>query len=118
MTPQSDLLRIEDLGISFALQGYEVDAVRSAYLRVLPGKVTALVGESGSGKSVIAKAVMGILPKHGGITKGRKVFNDTEGGGKKVDFGKLGPGGAGYRTGERWGGQVGRARLSGVQYKR
>ena len=57
-----DLLRIENLGISFAIVGGPVHAVRNASFRILPGKVTALVGESGSGKSVISQAVMGILP--------------------------------------------------------
>ena len=63
MKSGADLLRIENLSISFAMLGGQIDAVRNASLRVLPGKVTALVGESGSGKSVISQAVMGILPK-------------------------------------------------------
>ncbi|MEI5678387.1 MULTISPECIES: ABC transporter ATP-binding protein [unclassified Mesorhizobium] len=72
-----DLLRIEDLGISFAIVGGPLHAVRRANLRVLPGKVTALVGESGSGKSVISQAVMGILPKTA-HTRGRILFSDPE----------------------------------------
>ncbi len=65
MNSRADLLRIEELGISFAIIGGPIHAVRKASLRVLPGKVTALVGESGSGKSVISQAVMGILPQDG-----------------------------------------------------
>ncbi len=71
----ADLLRIEDLSISFAMLGGRVDAVRKASLRVSPGKVTALVGESGSGKSVLSQAVMGILPKIA-VASGRILFND------------------------------------------
>ena len=63
MTSGTDLLRIEDLSITFAMLGGPIQAVRRANLRVLPGKVTALVGESGSGKSVISQSVMGILPR-------------------------------------------------------
>jgi peptide/nickel transport system ATP-binding protein len=70
-----DLLRIENLGISFAIVGGPVHAVRNASFRILPGKVTALVGESGSGKSVISQAVMGILPNTA-RAKGAIHFND------------------------------------------
>ena len=57
-----DLLRIENLSISFPLVRGTIHAVKDASLRVLPGKVTALVGESGSGKSVISQTVMGLQP--------------------------------------------------------
>jgi peptide/nickel transport system ATP-binding protein len=73
---EKDLLRIEDLGIAFGLHGGDIQAVKSASFRILPGKVTALVGESGSGKSVIAQAIMGILPRAGRITNGRILFSD------------------------------------------
>ncbi|MET3580202.1 peptide/nickel transport system ATP-binding protein [Mesorhizobium robiniae] len=72
-----DLLRIEDVGISFAIVGGPLHAVRRANLRVLPGKVTALVGESGSGKSVLSQAVMGILPNTAHV-RGRILFSDPE----------------------------------------
>ncbi|TIT41989.1 MAG: ABC transporter ATP-binding protein, partial [Mesorhizobium sp.] len=72
-----DLLRIEDVGISFAIIGGPLHAVRRANLRVLPGKVTALVGESGSGKSVLSQAVMGILPNTAHV-RGRILFSDPE----------------------------------------
>jgi peptide/nickel transport system ATP-binding protein len=70
-----DLLRIEDLSISFSLLGGKIDVVKKASLRVSPGKITALVGESGSGKSVISQAVMGILPPIARAS-GRILFND------------------------------------------
>jgi peptide/nickel transport system ATP-binding protein len=86
-----DLLRIEDLGISFSVHGFEVRAVKSASLRVLPGKITALVGESGSGKSVIAQAVMGILPRPGRVTKGRILFDDPATPEGPIDLATLDP---------------------------
>jgi peptide/nickel transport system ATP-binding protein len=79
MASGTDLLRIEDLSITFALLGGRIQAVRRANLRILPGKVTALVGESGSGKSVISQAVMGILPRSATVT-GRILFSDPENG--------------------------------------
>ena len=77
MSSSADLLRIEDLGITFALLGGRIQAVKRANLRILPGKVTALVGESGSGKSVISQAVMGILPRTASVT-GRILFSDPD----------------------------------------
>jgi peptide/nickel transport system ATP-binding protein len=85
MNPGADLLRIEDLGISFAIVGGPVHAVKRANLRILPGKVTALVGESGSGKSVISQTVMGILPQSARV-RGRILFNDPENSNGPVDI--------------------------------
>ncbi|MEW9617549.1 ABC transporter ATP-binding protein [Shinella sp. S4-D37] len=70
-----DLLRIEDLHVSFSLMGARITAVRGASLRVLPGKVTALVGESGSGKSVISQTAMGLQPPTAHVS-GRILFDD------------------------------------------
>ena len=85
MAPATDLLRVEDLSISFSLLGGKIEAVKRADLRVLPGKVTALVGESGSGKSVISQAVMGILPQSAKAS-GRIVFHDAAAGKAPVDL--------------------------------
>ncbi|MDM9620322.1 ABC transporter ATP-binding protein [Rhizobium sp. S96] len=75
MAPASDLLRIENLDISFSIFGDRLRAVKNANLRILPGKVTALVGESGSGKSVISQGIMGILPTPA-RAEGRILFTD------------------------------------------
>ncbi|NTF08852.1 ABC transporter ATP-binding protein [Agrobacterium rubi] len=75
MSSGADLLRIENLEVSFSLMGGKIDAVRNASLRILPGKVTALVGESGSGKSVIGQTIMGIQPRTARV-KGRVLFSD------------------------------------------
>ncbi|OQP84281.1 ABC transporter ATP-binding protein [Rhizobium rhizosphaerae] len=85
MTLGADLLRIEDLTVSFSMFGGAVEAVRGASLRVLPGKVTALVGESGSGKSVISQAVMGILPPSASAG-GRILFDDPSLSGGPIDL--------------------------------
>ena len=92
----TDILRIEDFGIAFRLHSWDFDAVKSASFRILPGKVTALVGESGSGKSVIAQAIMGILPVPGRITHGKLLFNDPATG-KTVDLAALDPDSEAYR---------------------
>ena len=57
------LLAIEDLGVRFHLgdEG-DIEAVRSASLKIERGETVALVGESGSGKSVTALSVLQLLP--------------------------------------------------------
>ncbi|OCP15338.1 MULTISPECIES: ABC transporter ATP-binding protein [unclassified Ensifer] len=85
MTSGADLLRVEGLRITFSVLGGEVEAVKEANFRILPGKVTALVGESGSGKSAISQAVMGILPNVARVG-GQVLFNDPEAKGKPIDL--------------------------------
>ncbi|MGO6902600.1 ABC transporter ATP-binding protein, partial [Rhizobium ruizarguesonis] len=75
MASAADLLRIENLDVSFSVFGDRLRVVKEANLRILPGKVTALVGESGSGKSVISQSVMGILPNPAKAS-GRILFTD------------------------------------------
>jgi len=75
MASGTDLLRIENLDVSFSLYGDSLRVVNNAGLRVLPGKVTALVGESGSGKSIISQSIMGILPT-AAKASGRILFTD------------------------------------------
>jgi peptide/nickel transport system ATP-binding protein len=98
MRADTDLLRVEDVGIDFSLMFGEIKAVKSASLRVLRGKTTALVGESGSGKSVLAQAIMGILPKSGRVTKGRMLFSDPETPGRSCDLAQLNPRSEAYRS--------------------
>ena len=68
------LLSIRDLHIEFCTHGTFFEAVRGASLDIPAGTTVALVGESGSGKSVISKAIMGLLPDNGEITRGEILF--------------------------------------------
>ncbi len=70
-----DLLRIENLSVSFPVFGSRIQAVNNLSMRIMPGKVTALVGESGSGKSVIGRTIVGIESPLASIS-GRVLFND------------------------------------------
>ncbi len=57
------VLRIDDLTVRIPLpRGGVVHAASNVDLSVGAGTVTALVGESGCGKSVLASAVLGMLP--------------------------------------------------------
>ncbi len=76
-TPR-DILRIEDLWVTFPLLRGELKAVRGANLRVLPGKVTALVGESGSGKTVTSQTILGLQPTLAKV-EGKILFDEGHG---------------------------------------
>ena len=93
----SDLLRIENLKISFSLHGIWHEVVKGVSFRVRHGSVVALVGESGSGKSVIAQAVMGILPKAGAVTNGRILLDQGDSAGP-IDIAALDPDGPKLRA--------------------
>ncbi|MCP4072934.1 MAG: ABC transporter ATP-binding protein [Hyphomicrobiales bacterium] len=72
------LLSVEDLFVSFSVQGGRVEAVKGVSFNIKKGKTLALVGESGSGKSVIAQSILRILPANGSIDSGRVMFFDPE----------------------------------------
>ena len=84
-----DILRISDLRIGFTIHGLARDVVKGVSLRVPAGKTVALVGESGSGKSVISQAIMGLLPRAGGVTGGEILFRDPQAPGTVVDIAAL-----------------------------
>ncbi|MCX5008790.1 ABC transporter ATP-binding protein [Streptomyces sp. NBC_00638] len=71
----TDLLRIEDLHVTFATDAGPAPAVKGVNLSVAPGEVLALVGESGSGKTVTAKSVLGLLPATA-TARGRVLLGD------------------------------------------
>ncbi len=56
------ILELSNVGIGLPLGADRQWAVRDISLTILPQQTLCLVGESGSGKSVIAQAIMGILP--------------------------------------------------------
>ena len=95
------LLSIRDLRVEFRLreQG-TVQAVKGVSFDVPPGGTVALVGESGSGKSVIAQAVLGILPGSAHVTGGEILFADPErpSGAPPLDLARLGPDSSAYRA--------------------
>lgn len=74
----SELLRVENLSVSFDTPRGEIQAVRGVSLALSRGEVLAIVGESGCGKSVLCKAVMKLLPPTARIRAGRIFLNGTD----------------------------------------
>jgi peptide/nickel transport system ATP-binding protein len=69
----SPLLDLQHLGIEFTryCRGFSreaVTALRDVTLQVHAGEVLGVIGESGAGKSVLAAALLGVLPRNARIT--------------------------------------------------
>jgi peptide/nickel transport system ATP-binding protein len=72
------VLRIEGLSIALPKGAERGFAVAGLDLVLRSGEVTCLVGESGSGKSMVAKAVIGLLPPRVRINAGTLAFGDVD----------------------------------------
>ena len=64
------LLEINDIDISYG----DKLTVQDFSLQLGEGKICSLVGESGSGKTTVIRAVLGLLPGSGKVTKGDILF--------------------------------------------
>jgi len=69
------LLEVSDLSVEFGRHRFK--AVDGADLRLEPGQRLGLVGASGSGKTVLASAIMGLLPENAYVS-GSVVFHGKE----------------------------------------
>ena len=70
----SVLLKVEDLKISFNVNGKKIRAVESSNFEVQTGETFSIVGESGSGKSVTALSIMQLLTKSNSSEISGKIF--------------------------------------------
>jgi peptide/nickel transport system ATP-binding protein len=70
------VLRVEGLTVSLPKAADRPQAVSDASFEAQSGQLICLVGESGSGKSMIAHAVMGLLPGNIRATAGRIWLGD------------------------------------------
>ncbi|CAN5152055.1 ABC transporter ATP-binding protein [soil metagenome] len=74
MTP-APLLEVRDLSTGFRTPRGLVRAVDGVSFTLDQGRTLAVVGESGSGKSVLARSIMGLLPRRGVERSGRVTFD-------------------------------------------
>jgi peptide/nickel transport system ATP-binding protein len=73
------VLDIRDLTIALPAGADRPHAVRDVKLQLRAGEVTCLIGESGSGKSLIARSVLGLLPRpHVRIAGGQILFDGQD----------------------------------------
>jgi len=84
-----DVLTIRDLKVYLEVDAGTIKAVDGVSFRVPAGRTVALVGESGSGKSMVAQAVLGILPRVARIEAGEILFCDPAQPGTVQDIARL-----------------------------
>ncbi|HMJ42886.1 MAG TPA: ABC transporter ATP-binding protein [Pseudolabrys sp.] len=78
LAPAPDLLRVENLSISFKGKHGLLHAVDNVSYTAKAGEIVALVGESGCGKSVSSMAIMRLLPKSTTRITGRVMFEGRD----------------------------------------
>ena len=76
------LLEIHDLSVSFrmydgTLEQKDLQVISDLHLTVRPGEIVAVAGSSGSGKSLLASAILGILPGNA-MVKGHLHYKGQE----------------------------------------
>jgi len=93
----SDVLQIKDLKVYLDVDAGTVKAVDGVSFRIPEGRTVALVGESGSGKTMVAQAIMSILPRVARIESGEILFLDPKRPGTALDISRLDPEGTAVR---------------------
>lgn len=88
MIPAPPLLEVTDLSVAFRMYSdgvaqHEVEVISNLGVSVRPGEILAIVGSSGSGKSLLAHAILGLLPDNARIT-GKLAYE-----GRTLDEGEL-----------------------------
>jgi oligopeptide/dipeptide ABC transporter ATP-binding protein len=67
------ILQVENLRVSYHVDGRTIGAIRDATLKVGEGEAVGLVGESGSGKSSLARSILGLLPERVAVIEGGRI---------------------------------------------
>jgi len=94
----ADVLQIRDLRVYLEVDAGTVKAVDGVSFRIPEGRTVALVGESGSGKTMVAQAVMSILPQVARFESGEILFYDPKRPGSVTDISRLDPQGEAVRA--------------------
>lgn len=63
-----DTIQIQHLDIVFQTRNAPVHALKDVSLTLLPNRITGIIGETGSGKSVMASAILRLLPDYARVT--------------------------------------------------
>lgn len=79
---KKNILSVDDLVVSFSMykglfKKEKLEVVHSLSLDINEGEIVAVVGSSGSGKSLLAHAVLGLLPKNAS-TSGKILYEGEE----------------------------------------
>lgn len=73
-----NVLAIENLTVSFDIDGKKCPAIKNLSLNVKSGELVALVGESGCGKTLCASFAMGLGPVTAKLDSGKIIINGQD----------------------------------------
>ena len=81
MNEKVSVLQVDNLSIAFSmynrgLSKRDLEVIHELSIDVKKGEIVAVVGSSGSGKSLLAHAIMGILPENSKTKGSIKYYND------------------------------------------
>lgn len=79
-------LRIENLTVELRQNDDAFYALQNVSFEIEPATIVALVGESGCGKTMIAKAILGLLPKQAKQLSGSIIYNNILLSGEEARF--------------------------------
>lgn len=70
---ETNVLEIHGLTVSFSMYASQLEkrqmtVIRDLSLTVRPGEILAVIGSSGSGKSILAHAILGLLPDNAAVS--------------------------------------------------
>jgi peptide/nickel transport system ATP-binding protein len=77
-TGATQVLRVNDLRVTFHTYAGEVKALDGVNLTVRRGEILGLVGESGCGKSVTSLAIVGLLPPNAVVVGGQILLEESD----------------------------------------
>lgn len=72
------LLSVDDLSVAIEVDDRDVRLIRDVSFRVDRGEILGLVGESGAGKTLIALAILGLLPDRCRVLRGSIELDDID----------------------------------------
>jgi peptide/nickel transport system ATP-binding protein len=76
--PNAHLLKVVNLKTHFRTERGIVRAVDGVTISLDRGKTIGVVGESGSGKTILARSIMGLLPKRNVIREGQVLYEGVD----------------------------------------
>ena len=81
MNEKVSVLQVDNLSVAFSmynkgLSKRDLEVIHELSIDVKKGEIVAVVGSSGSGKSLLAHAIMGILPENAKTKGSIKYYNN------------------------------------------